>query len=204
MQTYPQGGGQHEPHRRAAHGGADSAPPGTSRLRVRNRRSPVVVVHDHRQRQANPLMARRGQIGIAVNRIDRPHNEGEGGRWWQVATTVTGPANFPPRHPARGLASTGVSFSHPRHRGPGRETPGRTVREIFRHRHQRTHRQGQPQRGRQISDPVDLGIGARADGSCKLPPPSSARPATSRARRRPTGVVVVCCACSWSLPVPGA
>ena len=116
----------------------------------------MVVVHDHRQRQANPLMARRGQIGIAVNRIDRPHNEGEGGRWWQVATTVTGPANFPPRHPARGLASTGVSFSHPRHRGPGRETPGRTVREIFRHRHQRTHRQGQPQRGRQISDPVDL------------------------------------------------
>lgn len=37
MRTYPQGSGQHEPGSGAAHGGADSAPPGTSRLRVRNR-----------------------------------------------------------------------------------------------------------------------------------------------------------------------
>lgn len=52
-------------------------------------------------------------------------------------------------------ARRGCKFGTPVNADGQHETPGRTVREIFRHRHQQTHRQAPPQRGRQICDPVD-------------------------------------------------
>ena len=119
------------------------------------------------------------RFGTAVNRrgqrlaVPSPwrHRERRGSvkprvaRWGQIATTVSsgdGGGNFPPPLASERLrkfwgtvrqnprSHGGASVASPVTAGSGRETPGRTVGEIFAHR----HRQARSQRGRRISDPV--------------------------------------------------
>lgn len=147
--------------------------------------SPVVVIHDHRQRRANPLLARWGQFGTPVNRTGRPARRRRGRTVVASCHHRDGAGKFPaPSSSTRTRPGGGAILAPPSPRAGGAKplvarcgkfsatvTSGRTDR-------------GSPNGVAKSATPLTAHRSS-VDGSCKLPPPPPARTATSTARRQP-------------------